>query len=610
MSRDLRFEIRDSILGFFCCYLFFCAVFSTATFATQAMDPLFYKGKEIFVTAHRYPKLRVESPFSTSVITRKDIWASGAKNLGEALQYEVGIDYKTSGSLGTTSSLKLRGSTYEQVLVLINGRRANSSLLGGFAPEDFSLDRVERIEVVRFPVSSLYGADAMGGVINIITRKPQAGIDLAVEYGTYNTQKYLLSCGNDALDVSFDYLSSNGFRTNDDFKAQNYASSLKLANVQFDFGHYVGEKGVPGSAVYPLPTTRQTDRKSYLNLVWGGFKTYYDEKLQIYNANPTVEADSNYNGWTSGVEWQNTSKLGRHVLVYGLDWREDRGDSDASGLHTVNNLALFLQDEIALSKRWSVNLGAREDWHSVIGSNLSVRVGSVTKLRKDLRFKIGYGQAYRAPTLNELYWYYFDPVWGIVTRGDSTLKPEKANSIDVGLERQIDAHTKAAINYYNTNTQDLIKWIDTSGTWMTWEAQNIARTKAEGVEFEFTRSFGKRIQGFLNYTYQNAVDLDTNNKLVYTPESKINVGLAYQNPNGDGSSVNARYVSECFDNEANTNRVPGYTVVDLKLWRRVCAFVVSLDVDNLFSEQYEVTLNYPMPGRKIMVGLKWDPKEQ
>ncbi|MBU0686706.1 MAG: TonB-dependent receptor [Candidatus Margulisbacteria bacterium] len=583
------------------CFVFLFALVSSASFAYQV--PAF-KGKGLIVTATRYLTPRISAPFSSTVIDADDIAAMGSRNLAEALQFTVGVDVKQMGSLGTTSTLRLRGSTYEEVLVLLNGRRANSPLLGGFAPEDVWLDNVERIEVVRFPVSSLYGADAVGGVINIITKKPQPGFSIETYFATYDTQKYLIAAGSDILDFSAGYLKSNGFLTNNDYTSQNYTGAFKLGMVDIDFGHYVGDKGVPGSTVFPTPNTRQVDRKSHINFAAGGLSAFHDEKLQLFNSNPGTDPNSIYNCWTDSVGWQQNLDILWNDLTYGAEWREDRGDSAAAGIHVVNNAGLFLADEISFGDWATVNLGLRGDSHSVVGSSINPRVGMVFELARDLNLRMGVGSAYRVPTLNELYWYYLDPSWGIVTRGNANLKPEQSNSLEIGLEHEIDPKTRTSISFYATETTDMIRWIDVSGTWMTWEAQNIAAAKAMGVEIEIARSFTDNFWGFLNYTYENAVDGTTGNHLTYSPLNKINAGLQYDSGKGCGLGLFARHVGERYDDINNTRTVPCYTVADLNLWKKIADWTINFGINNLGNEVYQDTLNYPMPGRTYTIGVK------
>jgi outer membrane receptor protein involved in Fe transport len=321
------------------CGFFLCGLFPLTVFAATAPT---FRGDEIIITASRIPQERWTSPYSTNVVTSKEIQAMGAENLGEALKCTLGVDYKTTGWWGASSSLRLRGSDYEQVLVLVNGRRANSPLLGGAAPEDILVGDIDKIEVVRFPASSIYGSDAMGGVINVITKSPQKVLALDAEFATYNSQKYLLRAGNNLAAFSAEYLKTDGYRTNGDYTAQNYFANVVFDLLKMDFGHYVGDRGVPGSTVYPTPTTRQTDRNSYVNFNMGELGLFYEEKLERYNSDPATTADSLYNCWTWGVDWQQTVDLLKNRrLTYGLEWREDRGDSAAAGNHIIDNQALL-----------------------------------------------------------------------------------------------------------------------------------------------------------------------------------------------------------------------------------------------------------------------------
>ncbi|MFA4858694.1 MAG: TonB-dependent receptor [Candidatus Margulisiibacteriota bacterium] len=578
---------------FFCFFL--CCLFGVPALAASAPT---FRGEEVIVTASRIPQPRWSSPYSTSVVTTQDVQAMGAENLGEALQYSLGVDYKNTGWWGATSSLKLRSSTYQQVLVLVNGRRANSPLMGGAASEDILVGDIQKIEVVRFPASSIYGSDAMGGVINVITKPPAKKLGLDMLWGDFNSQKYLLQAGNELAAFSAEYLKTAGYRVNGDYAAQNYFATAAFDLLKMDLGYYIGDRGVPGSTVYPSSTARQTDHNSYVNFNVAGLGLFYEEKLQSYNAHlTTTETDSLYNCWTYGVDWQNSVNLLKNrLLTYGFEWREDRGDSLAVGNHTIDNQALFLEDETDFGD-WKFEWGLRGDRQSVIGDNLSARAGLVYDWIANTQLRCSFGQAYRAPTLNDLY--YTDP-WG--SHGNPNLQPERSASLDLGLTRKVDFQTRVTVNYFLTHTSNLIQWVETS-PWI-WEPQNIASSRAEGVEFEFTRDLSNNSAAFLNYTYQQAVNLSTGKKLVYSPENKLNLGVRYESKDGLGSALYARYVGERYDDENNTRLVPSYTTIDLKLWQKVGEALVTLAADNLANTQYEDTLNYPMPGRRYSVGVK------
>jgi vitamin B12 transporter len=208
-------------------------LFSSFSFADEA--PIF-RGEEIVVTAARYPQFVSESPWNTTVLKYEDLEATGARNLGDALRSVLGMDIKSNGYQGAITSFKLRGVAAEEVLILIDGMRVASPLLGVADAADILVSNVERVEVVRGASSSLYGSDAIGGVINVITRKPSKNFGLSgnILYGTFNTGNVAFSVQGKS-GVGYEFSASldktDGFRENSAAEQQNYSGKL-----MFDLG--------------------------------------------------------------------------------------------------------------------------------------------------------------------------------------------------------------------------------------------------------------------------------------------------------------------------------------------------------------------------------------
>lgn len=601
-------------------FLFLVLLFSSA-FAQDI--PRFY-GEEVVVTATRLPQLASETPWNTSIITANEL--KNFRTVGEALRTLAGSDVISYGNLGSLTTVRLRGANSSQVLVLLDGRRINSPTLGMFDTGDLLLDNVERIEVVRAPLSAVYGSDAISGVINIITRQPGgAAKTISAMTGSFGTQQYKAEWNSENITLSFDQLRSDGFRVNSDYFANDFYGKVvrpsPIGQFFADYRLYDAKKGVPGVPTSEAdpgsatePGDRQTDRNTFSSVglksdayQLRAYQNTLDQKLSPY-----IFGASSNQTQQNGVEWEHNLALPVGKILYGMEGRSDRGQTTLSGDHTISNYAAFVQDEIGLGDRSILTAGIRGDKHSAAGTSVNPRVGIVYRAGESTVLRASAGSAFRAPTLNELYWN--DAAF--LMFGDPNLKPERSVSCDLGIERRLTDRTTARINYFNSTVSDLILWAYDPATF-TSQVKNIGEVRSEGVELELDRKVGDDGKGFINYTYQKVIDKkDANSLLVdktipYTPVEKYSVGLV-----AGGASLIIRHVGERYANQDNTLKLSAYTVVDLKLSKRVGdSLSVELAADNLFDEKYSEVVgydpvtyaarNYPMPGRSYSLGVKW-----
>jgi outer membrane cobalamin receptor len=588
-----------------------------------ALDiPRFY-GEEVVVTAARLPQLKSQSPWDTTTIGSAEL--KNFRTVGEALRIAAGADVISYGNLGSLTSVRLRGANSSQVLVLMDGRRINSPTLGMFDVGDLLLDNVERIEVVRAPLSAVYGSDAVSGVINIITRSPEKSKKMiSAVTGSFGTQQYRAEFGGERFLLAVGQLRSDGFRTNGDYLATTVygkvVQPLPAGELFVDYNLYDAKKGVPGvptSEADPSsstePNDRQADRNTFASL---GLKND-GYQLRVYQNNlnqklaPYIFGVSTNETQQTGWEWSQNLALPLGKILYGLEGRSDRGQTSLSGDHTITNYAAFIQDEFQIGKSF-LTASIRGDRHSTAGTSINPRVGLVYQA-DNLILRASAGTAFRAPTLNELYWN--DTAWNMF--GDTSLKPEKSISYELGLERWLTERTSARLNYFSSTVTDLILWAYDPSTFIT-QVKNIGEVRSEGVEFELARSLWKEGRGFINYTYQKVIDKKDVNPLAvdktipYTPMNKYSAGVV-----AGGTSLIIKSVGERYADQSNTIKLGAYTVVDLKILKRLSEAVnVELAANNLFDERYAEVVgydpttfaarNYPMPGRSYSIGVKWE----
>lgn len=612
-----------------------------------AEDLPVFQGEEVVVTAARHAQGKAESPWSITVLSSEALEMTGARNLGDALRSVVGMDIKSNGFEGSLTSMRLRGSSAEQVLVLVDGVRVSSTLLGVADFSDIGIDDIERVEVVRGASSALYGADAVSGVVNIIRKKPSraARAEMGASYGTFNSSSFSFdtSGGSDMLyGFSASLGRTDGMRHNSDLNSQSYCGSL-----QWDLGErdtfslsgsvYLAHKGVPNVPTEegkPLsaskPDDRQTDKSVDLSIKY--LKDFDDNsnlEVLLYQAQSDQAThlfdlwggkfdDTRYLSYVNGIELKQVLDLGeRNKYTYGADWREEIGASDYAGNHSVNNIGVYFQDEEIFFEDISLTVGMRGDRHSRSGDFVSSRVGLLYRMLKDLNVRSSIGSSFRSPTLNELYWN--DPVY--MMYGNEDLLPEKAVVFDIGFINRLATGEEIEIGFFTETITDMIVWQFDDSTFNT-VASNIDNANIQGLELGFSSEPAQWLRYSLNFTYQNPVrTFDERNPsyagkdLPYCPRTKGNIEAGIGERGGLTLGISGRLVGQRFADAANNVPIPDYFVVDARLEREFDDFSWSLGAFNLFDTEYFESvgnqpltyeyLKYPMPGRTFVFGVKY-----
>ncbi len=620
LSFCLSFLIPMSLGTLILLFIFlFCA---TSSFAFEL--PRFV-GKEIVVTALRKPVYEYQSPWKTKVINPDDF----KMTLYQTLDDLAGIDVRATGYLGASGTVRLRGATSQQVLVLKDGVRINSPLLGLIDFNDLFLSGTKSVEIVKAPLSSIYGSDAIGGVVNIISKKTVDKTGLGLSYGTYNTQNYEIYFGNQLnnFDYSafFNAIKSDGFRENSEYAAYDLLGSINLFNKwNFALSYYDADKGISGVPNSPddlysasTPDNRQKDKNLFINLGFEDVDGKVNTSLKIYN-NMFITDYHSYNFSTSLFEdtQYRANEIGANFSrgfgshLFGFDGKIDTGDSPYIGIkREISNNAAYFQENLEKGPLSAV-FGGRLDQNSKFGSSINPRIGVNYSLPLGFAFRSSYGTAFKAPTLNDLYWN--DSVW--LMYGNEALQPEKSQSYELGFSKNFWRGGVVDLSYYKTATSNLISWNYDPSTFTT-TAVNFGAVDSSGVELDVSGKIGKSLTVFANATWQEAKigeSLDPSiigNYLPYTPNTKYNIGFKWE----DVFKLSLRNAGNQFSDSSNQTEIPAYSVVDALFKRMVGDYSVILQIDNLFDQSYYEsvglhpvtweTIKYPMPGRVITVKM-------
>lgn len=616
---------------------------------------------EVVVTATRTEELATTIPVATEVLDTKDIHASNAKDVGEALRSVGASLIKSYGTVGSLESVSLRGSTDSQVLILVDGQKLNNAQQGSVDLSSIPLDAIERVEVVKGGNSAMYGSDAVGGVINIITKAParKSSIDYSVKglFGTYGTKVYNASLGQgiNGFDyfLSYNRTQSTGNYDYTDLTGKSVEmknADTKADNIFFKGGYLFddhsrfsafykyrkSDNGSPGSIDYPNFSARTKTENNHVSLSYEGlcfgplafnFNTYFMRQDYRY-INPEAwggKEESIYKTTGTGLIMQGFIDLTNLGLIsYGYEFREDKLESDnlKSGLsqpfignHTRNVNSIYLQDDwkYDIDPSWKISVvpALRLDKYpeESIGSQVSPKVG-ISFSHNDLwigSLRGNYGKVFRAPTYNDLYWP--EDSW---TKGNPDLKPEKGTTYDAGFIIQfpaLESSWSLEATYFGSNLDDLILWASDGGKWLP---KNVAKASVNGIE---TKLAWKGIDNILglqtSYTYMEAKDkgdnpLTKDKFLIYRPKDKFDLIL---NLNYSFASFNFyyNYVGKRFHDESNKVEMGDYSLlsanvgVSPKLFGVVCD--LKLEMNNITDKEIQATKGSPLPGREIRFSI-------
>jgi outer membrane cobalamin receptor len=611
---------------------------------------------EILVTATRTEEATLGVHQHVEVITAAEIEAAAAPDLAAVLDRVSGLSVSDYGPRGAQQNISMRGSTSEQVLVLLDGIRLNNAQSGGVDLSVIPLDSIERIEIVRGGTSSVYGADAIGGVINIITKKEAANrFQLTLENGSYIPQQHVTdftfnkvenppnfldlvdsqeaallfsrALGRSALNLSGSFVrAGNGFvfkDTNDEDRRRQNAGLVGgdlTAGLHVPAGTgrlgmsgslFLNKKGVPGSSTSPSLNATQADQRvqgvvsydttNFLEKALSfNLKGHYTFQNQQYEDPPSLSTHALQSGGMDlAHELFATDLL---ALIYGGSVNFDRLDSNVIGVKSRIYAGGFLELPVNLSDRASLQPAVRYDYYSDFTGSLNYKLGVVYRLSDNDSFKASVSKSFRAPTFNDLYW----PA-DAFAEGDPDLQPESGYELDAGFTRRSERLEVDLFGFVRYG-RDVILW--QPGLDGIWRPSNFGDALYPGIEISMHSEPMENFRAGVEYTYLHTFVLSgdfsiaDNKRLPMIPVHELGASLAYDNGNNH-LSASLRFESLRYERTDNKNYLPSHTVVDL-LYRRAFGETISLytAVDNLFNESYEIVDGYPMPGTRIRTGLE------
>ncbi len=561
-----------------------------------AQQPPQFELPEIEVAGKR-PQPIASTPASVSVITRDELDKLAVRTVGDALGVLPEVMVQSFGGLGSLSQASIRGSTAQQVLVLLDGVPLNQITVGSADLSTISTDGVERIEVLRGPFSALYGSGALGGIINIVTAKP--GREQALGHvGGYGERSLSATAGSTGpapwlIGVTAD--GTAGHRVNSAYDGLTAIGKTSFSSTLRGLVHYYqSEFGSPGSISFPTPNDHQSFRRTILQMEWGPDDRsdltglVYQRSERLVFTSP-VSGNSLFDSSVTGLEVQRPWQLDAgHLLTGGIELQRQFLNANVSGSPIVQDIvvgAAYLQYDAAISPRVLASLGVRQDSLAPYGSSLDPRAGIIYRINDETRLRAAVGRTFRAPTFLDLYFPGF---------GNPNLRPERAWEAELGIERQVGSLVLSA-TAFGTDATDLITFVSTP----VFQAVNVGSASIRGISGEVRGALGTGLTGSANITVQSAIDQTTGATLRRVPGLRANLVLHYQLSPSSVVSLVAEYVGDRPDPPV---QLPSY--VDLLLRYELSTsggWIWTVGVNNALDQSYQVVNGYPAPGRTVFV---------
>ncbi len=579
---------------------------------------------DIVITADRKAQMVDSTLAAVSIITRADIEKYQASSLPDVLRHIPGVTLSNSGGVGKATSVFIRGTHSSHVLVLVDGIKVGSATTGSVAFEDLPLDQVERIEVVRGPRSSLYGSEAIGGVIQIFTRKGGKGFqpEISASIGSHNTQQahvnlaggddtrwYSLNIGKDKTDG----INATANNREPDLDGYERDSVSLRAGQRFADGttlegsalHTTGKGYFDGSFNNEAHTKQQVLSAKVQHLL--GDKVLLSAQLgqarddsDNYLNGVPLAAFRTYNTQRNTATVQADMAIGEHSsATLGLDQQQDKVISDSAYDRTSrDNTGVFAsyQKDIGATR---LDVSVRHDKNEQFGSHNTGNLALGRELSNGIRVTAAYGTAFKAPNFNDLYYPF---------SGNPNLQPETSQSLEAGVSGKLAGDKVAwSANAFSNNIDHLISYPPPD-----YAVSQTDKARIRGLELSASTQVANWDIN-ANATLQQAENrsgAEAGKTLIYRPKQVANVDVDRSiGKFRIGASVHAE--GQRYTDSANTerNKLGGYGTLDLRADYRVAKdWSVGAKVGNVLNKDYQTNNGYNQDGVNGLVTVKYAPK--
>ncbi|UCE18655.1 MAG: TonB-dependent receptor [Gemmatimonadota bacterium] len=552
---------------------------------------------------------------SVCVITAEEIEASTAQHLGDVLKYYCGAHVLEYGMLGQPAATGFRGATGQQVLIMIDGRAVNDPQFGGYDLNFISLDMVERVEVVK-GCATLYGrSGALGGIVNITTRRVSSErpyTKLRYEKGNFGLRRSAVHFGKRFwkrchLTIVFDERGTDGFRVKDDYDGQNILGRIdyeptSAARVTSTIGRYKGHVGRSGSDSYPAIHWRQEDERidGDVTLHTGRSGWSLENSLFFSDIRTQGVGDSMYSyesevygGQVKAsfrVHRNGTIRLGSHI-------QRIQSESPAQGEHTVHESSLQATAELRPCRRFHLLLSGQCDGHSEYSARVSPGLTCGTEIPGVGLVRLSASTGYRFPALHEIFW----------DDGEPKIEPEQGTSFDLSLSRRRN-HYEVRGSFFANDVSDRILWKeDSERVWMPFNVD----TRSTGFELSVQKDLFRHVIFGSTFTYLDAENRGTGRVLARNPETLATAWLqlsrAFIRDQMEWKvRIETEYTGRQYADFEEKVLMKKYALLHARMACRIQDLSLYVTFRNLTDKTYQSRAGYPMPGRTISFGGGWE----
>ena len=551
---------------------------------------------EITVTPEKKPTRLIDTLNSVEIITSDDIKTSGFITMEEVLNSSSSISIGSNGGFGQTKSIFMRGTESNHTKILVNGVELNPGTLGVPSLQHIPPEIVERVEISKSGMSSLYGKDSIGGVINIITKNDGAD-SISLMSGRYDTNRLSLyksmQTENQKVSINLSRMLSDSFKAKTSSN-QNHAYENKVFDMKYKF--------FSGSYNYSLDYYRNHGSTEYDSF---GSNLSQIHKDNHFKAMMTKELGDNQISFSyvrkgneinqsaaSATDYTHTKTdslifeniIGKNMII-GFSYSDESMYelSYGTSFDTTNLIRELYLNTNYQYNNFDFNIGARNTNHSVYGDFLTGNFNLGKKITDDTLIFGLISKTFRAPDATDLYGY----------SGNPNLEPEESISHEIGIKK-ITSFGDFSVSYFNNDIDNLI---ESDGSKM----QNINKAEIRGVDLYFSTRLSNGVDYNIKYTYQEPDDLTNDTLLSRRPRNKFVSILSKTFSDKDILKLTVKGQSRRDNSIYDSHRLGGYALFDINYLTSIADYQIGIKMNNIFDKKYKLAHNYNTEGQSIYI---------
>jgi iron complex outermembrane receptor protein len=632
INMAMNFKILQFQLGLITALLLTSFLFQTAK-AQESNDNLqdTVSIEEVVITGSKAAVNRNQVPLTVSVISNSQIESQTESALLPIINNMVpGLFVTERGvtgfgvSTGSAGGITIRGignSPNTGVLILLNGSPQYVGIMGHPLPDAYRSANIERVEIIRGPASSLYGSNAMGGVINIITKEQKTegvSANANLMYGSYQTFKAAINGGfmhkGFSVNAGINHDESDGHRPSSDFNINDgyfktgyqfnkhfkLTGDMSLARFKAqDPGKYYSDTLIPGEHIDIKRGMGSVVFSHQFARISGSFHTFYNF------GEHTMNSGFHSTDFNRGIMYYESLNLFTgNTITLGVDYKNYGGMAEntkamnGQGVQfvdtTMNEAAGYMAVQQDVFKKVTLNGSIRNEWHEAIGNQWLPSAGIAARLTPQSTIRLSASKGFRNPTIRELYIRFPWP-----PRANPDLKPEKSYNYEAGIEQRFKPwNASIEVTLFYIKAKDMIGAAMNENNVLIY--MNLNEVENKGVELSAKLNPVNNLWVHSNYSF-----IDMKEPVLATPTHKFNLMASYTYWKIDGN-ISYQLINKLYTITGATPKTVNYQLVDLQLGMKIMTGLKAyLKCQNLFDEKYEINDGYPMPGRCWFAGISY-----